>query len=45
MLRVTSSSSAVNELPLYVSQDVERGGLMRRGLDSLMHLALRWVPL
>ncbi|MEQ1712313.1 MAG: D-alanyl-D-alanine carboxypeptidase, partial [Hyphomicrobium sp.] len=44
-LRVTSSSNAVNEVPLYASEDVNEGGIVRRGLDSLMHLALRWVPL
>lgn len=44
-LRVTSSSNAVNEVPLYASEDVNEGGIFRRGLDSLMHLALRWVPL
>ena len=44
-LRVTSSSNAVNEVPLYASEDVPEGGIWRRGLDSLMHLALGWVPL
>lgn len=44
-LRVTSSSNAVNEVPLYASEDVPEGGIWRRGIDSLMHLALRWVPL
>ena len=44
-LRVTSSTNAVNEVPLYASEDVGQGGIFRRGLDSLMHLALRWVPL
>lgn len=43
-LRVTSSSNAVNEVPLYASEDVAEAGIFRRGLDSLMHLALRWVP-
>lgn len=44
-LRVTSSSNAVNEVPLYASEDMGEGGIVRRGLDSLMHLALRWVRL
>jgi D-alanyl-D-alanine carboxypeptidase (penicillin-binding protein 5/6) len=44
-LRVTSQSNAVNEVPLYAAADVEKGGLVRRGLDSLAHLALSWVPL
>jgi D-alanyl-D-alanine carboxypeptidase (penicillin-binding protein 5/6) len=44
-LRVTSQTNAVNEVPLYAAEDVEPGGLVRRGLDSLAHLALGWVPL
>ncbi len=45
MLRVTSQTNAVNEVPLYAAQDVEPGGLVRRGLDLLAHLALSWVTL
>lgn len=44
-LRVTSSSNAQNEVPLYAAEDVEPGGFMRRGLDSLVHLAFRWITL
>lgn len=44
-LRVTSQTNAVNEVPLYAAEDVEPGGLVRRGLDALAHLALSWVPL
>ena len=44
MLRVTSSSQAVNELPLYATEDVEGAGFARRGLDTLMHMAFRWLP-
>jgi serine-type D-Ala-D-Ala carboxypeptidase (penicillin-binding protein 5/6) len=44
-LRVTSQTNAVNEVPLYAAQDVQPGGLVRRGLDSLAHLALSWVAL
>lgn len=44
-LRVTSTSGAVNELPLFAAESIETGGVMRRGLDSLVHLAFRWVPL
>ena len=43
-LRVTSSTSAMQEVPLYAAEDVAEGGLMRRGLDSLAHLAFRWIP-
>lgn len=44
-LRITSSSTATAEAPLYAMEDVEKGGLVRRGLDSLAHLALRWANL
>jgi D-alanyl-D-alanine carboxypeptidase (penicillin-binding protein 5/6) len=43
-LRVTSTSRAQNEVPLYAAEDVEPGGLVRRGLDSLLHLGTRWLP-
>jgi D-alanyl-D-alanine carboxypeptidase (penicillin-binding protein 5/6) len=42
-LRVTSTSSAVSEVPLYAGENVERGGLVRRGFDSLAHLAFGWI--
>jgi D-alanyl-D-alanine carboxypeptidase (penicillin-binding protein 5/6) len=45
ILRVTSETNAENEVPLYAAEDVEPGGLVRRGLDSLAHLALSWAPL
>jgi len=44
-LRVTSQTNAVNEVPLYAAEDVAPGGLVRRGLDALAHLALSWVAL
>jgi serine-type D-Ala-D-Ala carboxypeptidase (penicillin-binding protein 5/6) len=44
VLRVTTSTEAINEVPLYVAEDVGVGGVMRRGLDSLWHLATRWMP-
>ncbi len=43
-LRVTTASDSVNEVPLYAAEDVERAGPMRRGLDSLLCLATRWLP-
>lgn len=43
VLRVTSSSQAVNEVPLYAAEDVEAAGVMKRGLDTLVHMALRWA--
>jgi D-alanyl-D-alanine carboxypeptidase (penicillin-binding protein 5/6) len=42
-LRVTSSSNAVNEVPLYAVEDVEPASVWRRGLDSLAHLAFSWM--
>lgn len=42
-LRVTSSSGASSETQLYAAVDVARGSMWRRGLDSLMHLAMRWM--
>ena len=42
-LRVTSSTSAVSEVPLYAKSDVAKAGVMRQGLDSLIHLALGWI--
>jgi len=45
VLRVTSSASAVNEIPLYAAEDVKPAGVVRRGLDTLVHLAFRWVLL
>ncbi len=42
-LRVTSTSQAVNEIQLYAAEDVEGAGTMRRGLDSILHLAFRWA--
>ena len=44
MLRVISSTDAMSEVPLYVAEDVARAGTLRRGLDSLLCLATRWLP-
>jgi D-alanyl-D-alanine carboxypeptidase (penicillin-binding protein 5/6) len=44
-LRITSSSNAVQEVELYAADDVDEAGMMRRGLDSLAHLAFGWLPL
>lgn len=43
-LRVTSTSSAMTEVPLYAAEDVDAGSLTRRGLDSLAHMAFGWLP-
>lgn len=44
MLRVTSSSEASSEVPLYAAEDVAPSGTLRRGIDSLLCLATRWLP-
>ncbi|MFM2421650.1 MAG: hypothetical protein RL291_180 [Pseudomonadota bacterium] len=43
-LRVTSSSGGMNEVPLYAAADVAPAGMVRRGFDSLFHLATSWLP-
>ncbi|KUO64398.1 MAG: D-alanyl-D-alanine carboxypeptidase [Alphaproteobacteria bacterium BRH_c36] len=43
VLRVTSASNAVNEVPLYAAEEVPEGSLVRKGLDSLIVMAWRWV--
>lgn len=45
ILRVTSSSSTAAEIPLYATQDVEKAGLLRQGIDSLVLMALRRLAL
>ena len=43
-LRVISSTEATSEVPLYAAEDVQVAGTMRRGFDTLLHLAVRWLP-
>lgn len=40
-LKLSSSTSASTELPLYATEDVQKGGIVREGLDSLVLMALR----
>lgn len=42
-LRVKTASNAVNEVPLYAAEDIAEGGVIRSGLDSIIHLAFRWL--
>lgn len=42
-LRVTSTSKAVNELPLFAAEDVKPGGIVRRGLDTIVHMTIGWA--
>jgi serine-type D-Ala-D-Ala carboxypeptidase (penicillin-binding protein 5/6) len=41
MLKISSSSSASTEVPLYATEDVRKGGIVRQGVDSLVLMALR----
>ena len=43
--RVTSSSNAQSEVPLYATEDIGTGGVTRKGLDSLIYLVWRWARL
>lgn len=42
-LRVTSPSQSVSEVPLYAAEDVKAGGIVRRGLDTIVDLTLGWA--
>ncbi|MCB1506491.1 MAG: D-alanyl-D-alanine carboxypeptidase [Hyphomicrobiaceae bacterium] len=44
-LRVSSSTSAVSEVPLYAAEDVDKAGILRQGLDSLIHLGFKWIKI
>ena len=35
-LKISSSSSASTEVPLYATEDVRKGGIVRQGMDSLV---------
>ena len=43
VLRVSSSSGASTDVALYAAEDVQPAGIVRRGLDSLAHLAEKAV--
>lgn len=42
-LRVTSSTSATSEVPLFAAEDVAKAGVMRQGFDSLVLMAVGWI--
>lgn len=44
VLSVTSTAGTTNQVPLYAADDVAPAGVMRKGLDSLFHLAFGWLP-
>ncbi|MBV1695552.1 MAG: D-alanyl-D-alanine carboxypeptidase [Hyphomicrobiales bacterium] len=43
ILRVKATNDATTEVPLYAAEDVPAAGRMRRGLDSLIHMAFGWM--
>lgn len=43
VLRITSPSDTVNEVPLYAAEDVAQTSVIWRGLDSLALMAFRWI--
>lgn len=43
LLRVTSPTEAVNEVPLYAARDIAPANVLWRGLDSLAFLLWRWM--
>lgn len=43
LLRVTAPNAAVNEVPLYATEDIGEGPFWMKGLESLLHLAFGWV--
>jgi D-alanyl-D-alanine carboxypeptidase (penicillin-binding protein 5/6) len=42
-LRVTTSTEAMNEVPLFAAENVQKAGFVRRGLDSVLYLATGWM--
>jgi serine-type D-Ala-D-Ala carboxypeptidase (penicillin-binding protein 5/6) len=42
-LRVTTASQSVNVVELKAGEDVPEAGAMRRGLDTLAHMAFGWI--
>lgn len=42
-LRVSTGGQTINELPLYAAENVESAGVLKRGVDSLLHMMFRWL--
>lgn len=42
-LRVTAGAETVNSVPLFAAESVESGNVVRRGLDSIAVMTLRWL--
>jgi D-alanyl-D-alanine carboxypeptidase (penicillin-binding protein 5/6) len=45
ILKVSSTTGAQTEVPLYATEDVIAGGIIRKGLDTLVLMALRRLAL
>lgn len=43
-LRVISSNDASSEVPLFAAEDVSSASTWKRGLDSLLFMATKWIP-
>lgn len=43
LLRLSTPQDTGTDVPLYAAEDVAEGPLWWRGLDSLLHLATRWI--
>jgi len=44
VLRITGAGDTASNVPLYAGEDVEEGGIVTKGFDSLVHLAFSWIP-
>lgn len=43
-LRVITSNDATSEVPLFAAEDVNPASTWKRGLDSLLFMATKWIP-
>jgi len=43
-LRVTAANDATSEVPLFAAEDVNPASTWKRGLDSLLFMATKWIP-
>ncbi len=43
-LRVITASEATSEVPLFAAEDVNPASTWKRGLDSLLFMATKWIP-
>lgn len=43
ILRVTTPNQTINEVPLYAAEDVTTASVLKRGVDSIVHILFRWL--